>query len=270
MRVLYEIAHGNSPTASDIGRALELDAGYLSRVLRNFEKRGWSGAPPRNSDARQSHLRCRRKGAETFAPLEARSQRDTAAMLGRLAPQDQTRLIAAMSTIETLLGGAAPTALGPPLYAARAGAGRFRLDRQASRRALRAGISLDRTVRRSVRADRRRLRQRLRSGTRALLDCGNGRRECRHRDAGERQSRVARRPAAGRSEGARALASAPASPTNASVSPAAPATRRSRYGPTACLRRQGTSMRCRLQAAAHRKAQKLGPPVVSEHWDLDL
>ena len=39
-RVLYEIASGGSPTASDIGRALDLDAGYLSRVLRNFEKRG--------------------------------------------------------------------------------------------------------------------------------------------------------------------------------------------------------------------------------------
>ena len=39
-RVLYEIVSGRSPTASDIGRALDLDAGYLSRVLRNFEKRG--------------------------------------------------------------------------------------------------------------------------------------------------------------------------------------------------------------------------------------
>ena len=43
MRVLYEIAQAGEwrrTTASDIGRALDLDAGYLSRVLRNFEKRG--------------------------------------------------------------------------------------------------------------------------------------------------------------------------------------------------------------------------------------
>src|ERR1700687_1691135 len=39
-RVLYELASGRSSTASQIGRALDLDAGYLSRVLRNFEKRG--------------------------------------------------------------------------------------------------------------------------------------------------------------------------------------------------------------------------------------
>ena len=40
MRVLYELSHGEVKTATDIGRALDLDAGYLSRVLRNFEKRG--------------------------------------------------------------------------------------------------------------------------------------------------------------------------------------------------------------------------------------
>ncbi|MGD0024835.1 MAG: bifunctional helix-turn-helix transcriptional regulator/GNAT family N-acetyltransferase [Xanthobacteraceae bacterium] len=109
MRLLYEIAHQQSPTASGIGRALDLDAGYLSRVLRNLEKRGLIERTASPSDARQSHLALSARGRRIFAPLQRRSQRTTAAMLGKLKATDQARLIAAMSTIETLLGGAAPT-----------------------------------------------------------------------------------------------------------------------------------------------------------------
>jgi DNA-binding MarR family transcriptional regulator/N-acetylglutamate synthase-like GNAT family acetyltransferase len=104
MRVLYEIAHGDAPTASAICQALDLDAGYLSRVLRNFEKRGLIARKPSRRDARQSHLALTARGARTFRPIERRSRRDVAAMLGKLAPPDQTRLVAAMRTIETLLG----------------------------------------------------------------------------------------------------------------------------------------------------------------------
>jgi len=103
-RVLYEIASGRSPTASAIGRALDLDAGYLSRVLRNFEKRGLIERTTSASDARQSRLALSAHGRRSFAPLERRSQRETGAMLNRLAPRDRERLIAAMSTIESLLG----------------------------------------------------------------------------------------------------------------------------------------------------------------------
>jgi DNA-binding MarR family transcriptional regulator/GNAT superfamily N-acetyltransferase len=105
-RVLYEIASGRSLTASDIARALDLDAGYLSRVLRNFEKRGLIERKASASDARQSHLALSPRGRKSFAPLERRSQRETGAMLGSLAPSDQARLIAAMDTIGTLLGDA--------------------------------------------------------------------------------------------------------------------------------------------------------------------
>ena len=113
-RVLYEIARGTAPTASEIGRALDLDAGYLSRVLRNFEKRGLIRRKASASDARQSHLTLSPRGRKDYAPLELRSQRDTGAMLGKLKPEDQIRLIAAMNTIQTLLGGKSELALQAP------------------------------------------------------------------------------------------------------------------------------------------------------------
>ena len=103
MRVLYEIARGDGPTASDIARALDLDAGYLSRVLRNFEKRGLIARKTSKADARQSHLSLTTKGRKTFDPIERRSQDDVAKMLDRLTPEDQARLVHAMISIETLL-----------------------------------------------------------------------------------------------------------------------------------------------------------------------
>jgi len=103
MRVLYEIAHGDGPTASDIGRALDLDAGYLSRVLRNFEKRGLISRKASEKDARQSHLALTARGRKTFAPIERRSQRQVGTMLGELPAAEQARLVAAMQTIESLL-----------------------------------------------------------------------------------------------------------------------------------------------------------------------
>ncbi|HEY5217445.1 MAG TPA: MarR family winged helix-turn-helix transcriptional regulator, partial [Pseudolabrys sp.] len=109
-RVLYEIAHGNGPTASDIARVLDLDAGYLSRMLRHFEKRGLLTRKTSATDARQSHLALTARGAKTFAPLERRSQQQAGAMLGQLKPASQARLVAAMGEIETLLDNAAAAA----------------------------------------------------------------------------------------------------------------------------------------------------------------
>ena len=105
-RVIYEIASDRSPTASDIGRALDLDAGYLSRVLRNFEKRGLLERKVSAKDARQSHLALSPRGRKAFILLDDLSQRDIGAMLDKLSSDDQSRLIAAMATIETLLEGA--------------------------------------------------------------------------------------------------------------------------------------------------------------------
>jgi DNA-binding MarR family transcriptional regulator/GNAT superfamily N-acetyltransferase len=104
-RILYEVAQARTPTASDVGRALDLDAGYLSRVLRSLERNGLIERTVSARDARQSHLALSARGKRAFAPLERRSQRNTGAMLDKLAPTDQSRLISAMSTVERLLGG---------------------------------------------------------------------------------------------------------------------------------------------------------------------
>jgi DNA-binding MarR family transcriptional regulator/GNAT superfamily N-acetyltransferase len=108
MRVLYEIAHHGARTATDIMRALDLDAGYLSRVLRNFEKRGLITRKTSAQDARRSELALTARGAKTFAPFERRSQQQAGAMLGKLKPAHQATLVGAMGTIETLLTGQTP------------------------------------------------------------------------------------------------------------------------------------------------------------------
>ncbi|MBS0533041.1 MAG: MarR family transcriptional regulator [Proteobacteria bacterium] len=105
MRVLHELAHPSvdNPTASDIGRALDLDAGYLSRVLRNFEKRGLVKRTTSRNDARQSHVSLTARGRKFFLPAEQRSQEDVAEMLSKLGESEQSELVNAMNTIERLL-----------------------------------------------------------------------------------------------------------------------------------------------------------------------
>jgi DNA-binding MarR family transcriptional regulator/N-acetylglutamate synthase-like GNAT family acetyltransferase len=118
MRVLYEIAHNDAPTARDVGRALDLDAGYLSRLLAQFEKRGVIKRRTSEKDARQSHLSLTPRGERFFQPHEQRSQAQTGAMLESLGAPEQQRLIEAMQTIETLLG-AAPETLAKRAYTLR-------------------------------------------------------------------------------------------------------------------------------------------------------
>ena len=97
MRVLYELAHGGARTASDIGRALDLDAGYLSRVLRNFEKRGLITRKTSATTPAKANLALTARGAKIFAPFEKRSQDFVGGMLGTLNARQQARLVAAMA-----------------------------------------------------------------------------------------------------------------------------------------------------------------------------
>jgi len=105
-RVLYELAHRERPSATELARELALDAGYLSRILRGFERRRLLTRTRSKSDGRQSHLVLTARGRAAFAPLDGRSRQDIGGLLARLGPAEQRRLIDAMRTIETMLGGA--------------------------------------------------------------------------------------------------------------------------------------------------------------------
>src|SRR5471030_3428119 len=55
-RVLYELAYRETPTAAELCQDLGLDAGYLSRILRNFAMSGLLEKTPCQTDGRQSLL----------------------------------------------------------------------------------------------------------------------------------------------------------------------------------------------------------------------
>jgi DNA-binding MarR family transcriptional regulator/GNAT superfamily N-acetyltransferase len=106
-RLLWELAHTGQTTATELAARLDLDAGYLSRLLRGFKERGLVKASRNAGDARQTQLSISAAGRRAFAPLDRRSQAEVAALLDGLGDTQQQELLAAMARIETLLGARA-------------------------------------------------------------------------------------------------------------------------------------------------------------------
>jgi DNA-binding MarR family transcriptional regulator/GNAT superfamily N-acetyltransferase len=103
-RVLYEIEQRGRTTASDIGRELDFDAGYLSRILRRFHRLGLIHRQASPDDGRQTFLSITTRGRQAFAPLERRTEQQVGTLLERLSVPKQDHLIAAMRAIEAMMG----------------------------------------------------------------------------------------------------------------------------------------------------------------------
>jgi DNA-binding MarR family transcriptional regulator/N-acetylglutamate synthase-like GNAT family acetyltransferase len=106
VRVLYELAHQEKLTASDLVKELGLDPGYLSRILRGFGKSGFVEKIPSKQDRRHLFLQLTERGRTAFAPLDRASSRQISAMLNKLSRADQKRLVEAMSTVQQIIGPA--------------------------------------------------------------------------------------------------------------------------------------------------------------------
>lgn len=105
-RVLFELRQRGSADGADLRRALDLDAGYLSRILGRLEADALVERRASDTDARRQTVTLTQAGEQAFALLDQRSNEQVQALLNPLTSEQVQRLTAAMDTIRELLGSA--------------------------------------------------------------------------------------------------------------------------------------------------------------------
>ena len=104
-RLLYEIANRRAPLAAELQAELGLDAGYVSRILRRFQAKGWIERG-RGEDARRRPIILTGEGRLYFDAIDARTRAEVAGRIESLSAGDRDTLVAALGTVTGLLGGA--------------------------------------------------------------------------------------------------------------------------------------------------------------------
>ena len=116
-RILFELARDGETETSHLRSWLDIDAGYLSRLLARFEAGGLVRRARSPADARRQVIGLTAAGRAIFADLDARSGDQIRALLAALSPAGRQRLTGAMASIrEVIEPASAPTAfvLRPP------------------------------------------------------------------------------------------------------------------------------------------------------------
>jgi DNA-binding MarR family transcriptional regulator/GNAT superfamily N-acetyltransferase len=124
-RLLWELAHAGDaePTATSLAHALELDLGYVSRLLRGLRERGLVATRRSPHDARRQPLALTAAGRRAFAPLERASRAQIGTLLAPLADAEQAAVVDAAATVRRLLDGPVAAADGAPVTLRRHRAG---------------------------------------------------------------------------------------------------------------------------------------------------
>lgn len=102
-RVLYELAHGPGQSAKRLGEALDLDAGYLSRILRRFEDTGLIARTPDPADGRSTRLDLTAAGREGFETLNRATVARWSQMLSALSEGQRAEVASAMALVRGAL-----------------------------------------------------------------------------------------------------------------------------------------------------------------------
>jgi DNA-binding MarR family transcriptional regulator/GNAT superfamily N-acetyltransferase len=117
-RVLFELARDDAVEVADLRRWLDIDAGYLSRLLARFEADGLVSRTRSPADGRRQVIGLTSPGRAVQADLDARSGAQIRALLAALTPDGRQRLAGAMASIREIIGPAPPPAafvLRPPV-----------------------------------------------------------------------------------------------------------------------------------------------------------
>ncbi|MGW4534673.1 bifunctional helix-turn-helix transcriptional regulator/GNAT family N-acetyltransferase [Nocardia sp. NPDC004340] len=104
-RILFELAHFGAAEVVDLRLSLDLDAGYLSRILARFEERGLVARRRSEADGRRQVVELTEAGRAAFDLLDQRTQQQIGDLLVPHSPLVRTRLVGAMRTIERILDG---------------------------------------------------------------------------------------------------------------------------------------------------------------------
>ena len=100
-RVIFELGTRKAASATELGRDMELDLGYLSRLLQGLKRRGVLQAKAAPEDARRRVLTLTVQGQRTFQALDARSRKEIGERLAGLSAPDRTALVHAMGTMRS-------------------------------------------------------------------------------------------------------------------------------------------------------------------------
>ena len=103
-RVLFELAQCESADVADLRRNLDVDAGYLSRLLTRFDADGLITRTKSTVDARRQVIGLTDKGRAAQRELDDASSAQAAALLDGLTEEQRGRVVGAMDTIRHLLG----------------------------------------------------------------------------------------------------------------------------------------------------------------------
>ena len=103
VRLMYELAHRKTPTASELADVLGINRGYLSRILRRFQSRGLIQKRRSARDGRQLFLHLTSNGQRAYTPLNARAESEVHELLQGLSKSKMRRLLDSMHTIRSLL-----------------------------------------------------------------------------------------------------------------------------------------------------------------------